>query len=280
MNTSFVQVGSNRVRVLEAGRDRGPTVVLLHGIGRSLEDWSENVDALAANHRVIALDLLGHGLTDKPRVAYSVPLQRDFLRDCLAVLGVERASLIGNSMGGAIAVAFTLEYPALVNRLVLVAPAGMGEKGADFLGLLTLPFLGELLARPSMDGSRNVCKALFSDSSFVTEARVNRDFELARQPGAQMVFLRMLRSMATRRGLRRELLEAIRGRLREVNAPTLMIWGKQDHILFVQYAEAAAKALNARLEVFDPCGHFPMVECSADFNRLVTAFLTSAPVNA
>jgi pimeloyl-ACP methyl ester carboxylesterase len=230
MNGAFIQVGSNRVRVLEAGS--GPVVVLLHGIGRSLEDWSENIDALSSKHRVIALDVLGHGLTDKPRVAYSVPLQREFLRGCFAALGVDRAAVVGNSMGGAIAVSFALEYPQLVERLVLVAPAGMGEKGADFLGLCTVPILGEFITRPSKDGSRNVCKALFADAKFVTEARVERDYALAREPGAQMVFLRMLRSMATRQGLRRELLEAIRGRLGEVRAPTLMIWGKQDHIRF------------------------------------------------
>jgi pimeloyl-ACP methyl ester carboxylesterase len=271
MLDQFVEVQGHRVRYREAGS--GSVVVLLHGIARSLEDWSENLEVLATRHRVIAVDVLGHGLTEKPRVAYSVAQQRDFLRACFKVWGVERASLVGNSMGGAIAVSFALEYPALVDRLVLVAPAGMGERGADFLGLSTVPVLGELITRPSRAGSRNVCHALFSDASFVTEARVERDYKLARQPGAQWVFLKMLRSMAYRRGVRPGLLEAIRGRLSEIRAPTLVIWGRQDRILFFEYAEAAAAALNARLEVFDPCGHFPMVECSEAFNRLTLEFL-------
>jgi pimeloyl-ACP methyl ester carboxylesterase len=271
MQTHLVQVGAHRVRVLEAGK--GSAVVLLHGIGRSLEDWSENIEALARHHRVIAPDLLGFGLSDKPKLNYTVPLERDFLRDMFQVLKIERASLIGSSMGGAIAVAFALEYPQLTQKLVLVAPAGMGKRGADFLGLCTVPVLGELIARPSKIGARNICKSLFHDPTFVTETRVARDHELSKEPGAGRVFLSMLRSMAVRSGLRPELLEMIRGNLERVKAPSMVVWGRQDQILFETYAASAAQGLNARLEIFEACGHFPMLEMSERFNALVVEFL-------
>jgi pimeloyl-ACP methyl ester carboxylesterase len=268
----YCETPSGRLRFVEAGS--GPPVVLIHGIGRSLHDWTENIDALAQSHRVIALDMLGFGLSEKPEIRYTVDLQARALCEFMRTLGLEPAALVGNSLGGAVALTLALKHPELVSKLVLVAPAGMGERGASFFTWMALPLVGEWVTRPSLKGSQQVLHALFKDTKFHTEARAQRDFELGQMPGAQRVFLSMLRSMVHGNQLRPQLLKNLRDRLGELEMPTLMIWGQQDQILFSHYAAAAAATLkNGRLQIFDPCGHFPMIECADAFNDMVLEFL-------
>ena len=132
MEDKFVQVGQVRTRYRTLG-DQGSTVILLHGIARSLEDWSENMRALSSLHRVFALDLVGFGLSDKPDLPYSVPFLAGFVRQFMQTLGLEPAVLMGNSMGGAVALELAFSNPELVEALVLAAPAGIGSKGAKWL---------------------------------------------------------------------------------------------------------------------------------------------------
>jgi pimeloyl-ACP methyl ester carboxylesterase len=268
----YLETSFGRMRFVEAGR--GEPIVLVHGIGRSLHDWSENIDVLAQSHRVIALDMLGFGRSDKPKIRYTVDLQAQVLCEFMRGLKLEPATLIGNSLGGAVSLTLALRHPEMLSHLVLVAPAGMGEHGAAFFGLMARPLIGELITRPSLAGSKRFLHALFADKKFHTEARAKQDFELGRTPGSQRVFLSMLRSMVQRQQLHPELLKNLRDRLHELELPTLMIWGEQDQILFSRYAAAAAAMLkNGRLEIFDPCGHFPMIECADAFNKLVLEFL-------
>jgi pimeloyl-ACP methyl ester carboxylesterase len=126
MNDRFVEVDGLRVRYRSAG-EYGPVLVLLHGIGRTLEDWSENMLALGESHRVFAPDFPGCGFSDKPVLPYTIPFLAGFVRDFLRVLNLERVTLVGNSMGGGISLEFSAQFPGLLEGLVLVAPAGMGS---------------------------------------------------------------------------------------------------------------------------------------------------------
>jgi pimeloyl-ACP methyl ester carboxylesterase len=268
----FVEVNGLHVRYRSAG-ERGPVLVLLHGIGRMLEDWSENILVLGRSHRVFALDFPGCGFSDKPNLPYTTLFLTGFVRDFLRALNLERATLIGNSMGGGIGLEFSVLFPELLEGLVLVAPAGMGPKGAQFLALCSIPIFGELISRPSRVGSKRVLGLLFADRTMMTQARAERDFERSSQPGATRAFLKMLRFMANRHGVK----PAFYGRSLEnaakVSVSTLIVWGVQDQILPVEYAPVAGRVIpGSRLQIYDPCGHFPMLERALEFNALLLEF--------
>jgi pimeloyl-ACP methyl ester carboxylesterase len=269
----FVMVNNVRVRYRSAG-ERGPVVLLLHGIGRTLEDWSENMLALGRSHRVFAPDFPGCGFSDKPNLPYTTPFLAGFVRDFLRALNLERVTLIGNSMGGSISLEFSAQFPELLEGLVLVAPAGMGQKGAQFLGLCSIPLFGEVISRPSRAGSKRVLELLFADRNLMTQARAERDFELSSQPGATQAFLKMLRFMANRHGAKPAFYNRSLENATKVRVPTLIVWGVQDHILPVEYAPVAAKTIpGSRVQIYDPCGHFPMLERAQEFNALLLEFL-------
>jgi pimeloyl-ACP methyl ester carboxylesterase len=273
MEDRFVEVNGLRVRYRSAG-ERGPVVVLLHGIGRTLEDWSQNILVLGGSHRVFAPDFPGCGLSDKPNLPYTTPFLAGFVRDFLWALNLGPATLVGNSMGGGISLEFSAQFPELLEGLVLVAPAGMGPKGAQFLGLCSIPVFGELISRPSRLGSKRALGLLFADRAMRTEARAARDFELSSQPGATRAFLRMLRFMANRYGAKPEFCRRGLESAASVRVPTLIVWGVQDQILPVEYAPVAERTIpGSRLQIYDPCGHFPMLERAEEFNALLLGFL-------
>ena len=273
MEDKFVQVGQVRIRYRTLG-DHGSSVILLHGIARSLEDWSENMRALSSVHQVFALDLVGFGLSDKPDVPYSIPYLAGFVHRFMQTLGLQKSIIMGNSMGGAVALELAFSNPELVEALVLVAPAGMGSKGAKWLAWCSIPIIGELLAKPSEVGAEQIQKSLFVNPNFFTPKRSARDYELAMQPNATKAFLKTLRSMANYRGLKASLCRAMLEKLGSLQLPTLIVWGVQDHILPVEYAHIArSKILNSELEIYDPCGHFPMLERADEFNARTLAFL-------
>jgi pimeloyl-ACP methyl ester carboxylesterase len=272
MRDRFVDVDGLRVRYRCAG-DRGPVLVLLHGIGRTLEDWSENMLALSGSCQVFAVDFPGCGLSDKPVLPYTIPFLAGFVRDFMRVLNLERVTLVGNSMGGGISLEFAAQFPTLLEGLVLVAPAGMGPKGAQFLGLCSIPVFGEVISRPSRAGSKRALELLYADRDQMTQARATRDFELSSQPGATRAFLKMLRFMANRHGAKPAFYNRSLENAANVHVPTLIVWGVQDQILPVEYAPVAERVIpGARLQIYDPCGHFPMLERAEEFNALVLGF--------
>jgi pimeloyl-ACP methyl ester carboxylesterase len=276
MQDRFVGVGDLRIRYRCAG-ERGPVLVLLHGIGRTLEDWSLNMVALGGSHRVFAVDFPGCGFSDKPDVPYSIPFLAGFVREFMRVLRLERAWLVGNSMGGGVSLEFAALFPDLLEGLVLVAPAGMGLRGARFLGLCSIPVFGEVISRPSRVGSVRALNLLYADRAQMTRARAMRDFEFSSQPGASRAFLRMLRFMANRRGLRTEFYSRSLENAASVRVPTLVVWGVQDRILPVEYARVTARTIpGSRVQIYDPCGHFPMLERAQEFNGLLLEFLGRA----
>jgi pimeloyl-ACP methyl ester carboxylesterase len=269
----YVKVGNVNTRYWAAG-DKGSAVVLVHGLGGFIENWEYNINALAQRHRVYAMDLVGFGRSDK------VPLTRDlhilvkFVNDFLETQDIARASLVGNSLGGGLAIAFAYDYPEKVEKLVLVNNAGMGRGVILDFKLCSLPFLGEFLTRPSTEGTARLWKKIVYDAALVTPELVKLSYELISQPGAQGALLSALRAGINLCGQRGKLIKEIISRLGEITAPTLVVWGQQDRLLPVAHAHvAAAKIPGARLEIFDRCGHMPQLEYPERFNKLVLDFL-------
>jgi pimeloyl-ACP methyl ester carboxylesterase len=271
----YVEVGNIRTRYWVLG-DGKSSAILLHGLGCYIEYWLDNVAALAQGRRVYALDLVGFGRSDKPQVRYSIPYLTEFVQEFMIVQDVDRAALIGGSMGGAIALRFALQYPHQVEKIVLASSVGLGKEVSIFFRMMSLPILGELFARPSRKGTAQQFRLLLHDPDSIQDQWIEEGYEMSSLPGAQRCLLSAFRSMFNIWGVRSDAYRPILDRLEEIEVPTLVIWGVQDRILPVTHAHQAVKRLpNSRIHILDPCGHVPNIERAEEFNALVTDFLSN-----
>lgn len=268
-----MQIGKVQARYWAAG-SQGSPVVLIHGIGGYVETFWPNILHLAEQHRVYALDLVGFGRTPKPQDgAYTLATFVQFVHDFIAQLGLEHASLVGHSLGGGIATSFTLTYPQMVDRLVVVAGAAYGPEVALILRLISLPLVGEWITKPSLKGSRQAQEGVVLDKSVITDADVQLDYELSLLPGVQNAFLKTLRGLGSFWGQKRSFYGPIVERLPQITQPTLVIWGREDPLLPVKHAETARRIPNVQIQILERCGHYPQREQPAAFDKAVADFL-------
>ncbi len=267
------QVGGVQARYWAEG-SRGSPVILIHGIGEYLEMCWPNIIHLAQQHHVFAVDLPGFGRSDKPADApYGYPYFARFIRDFMSGLGLERASLVGHSMGGAVALQVAFTFPEKVDRLVLVGSAGLGREVNLMLRLTSLPVLGEFITRPSLQGSRLVFKSVVYDPALVTDEDVQFNYEISVRPGAKQTFLKTLRSIGNIFGQQLTATGPILEHLPAITQPTLVLWGREDAIIPVKHADAARRIPNVRVRIFERCGHSPQFEHPEDFDQAVQEFL-------
>jgi len=270
----YVKVGDINTRFWQAG-DTGSAVVLVHGLGGSIENWERNIDALAQQHRVYAVDLLGFGRTDKFPLIKDINVLIKFLNDFMDTQNIEKASLVGNSMGGGLILGFALQFPQKVARLVLVNNAGMGRDVNIILRMFSVPFLGRILmGRPSLKSVEKLLRIIYYAPAVVTPELVRTTFELAVLPGATEALLSATHACINIWGQRAKYTKELLSNLGKITAPTLIFWGRQDRILPVAHAQiAASKIPGAKLHIFDNCGHCVMYEYPNEFNKLVLDFL-------
>ncbi|HEX9704128.1 MAG TPA: alpha/beta fold hydrolase [Gemmatimonadales bacterium] len=260
-----IVVDGTRLRYIATGR--GPAVVLLHGLGASMYSWRHTIPPLAvAGFRVIAVDLKGFGFSDRPARGYA---NADYVRLTLALLdslGIHDAVLVGNSMGGQIAIEVALARPERVRGLVLLASAGFGVRYPLLLRAARWPLVG-----PVATGLRNrsftaaILRSLYADPTRVTEADVDQYFA----PVAEPDYGRALRGV-----LREYRFDALEDRVVAVHAPTLVLWGDRDLVI----SPAVGRALAARFErvaffMIAGAGHMPQEEAPDSTNPLLMAFL-------
>lgn len=270
----YVQVGQINTRYWTSG-DKGTTVILLHGIGSSVETWAYNISVLAQHHRVYAVDLVGAGRSDKPPATYSLTYLAQFVKDFMDALSIECASLIGNSLGGGVALQFALNFPQKLEKLVLVNSLGLGKEITLTLRLATLPFVGRLF-KPTRSGTALALKQSVYDSTLISNDWVELYYQIATLPRAWEAVVGLIKTNIDLFGVRTEIYNTIVDRLPTITAPTLVLWGQQDRVLPVTHAAVATKGLpNARVHIFDPCGHWSQVEHSQEFNTLVLEFLAN-----
>ncbi|MFC2065057.1 alpha/beta fold hydrolase [Chloroflexota bacterium] len=276
LEESYLDVNGIRTRYREAGS--GPEVLLIHGLGSYLEHLQPTFEALADHCHVISLDLPGFGLSDKPELPYSIPFFADFIQAFMEVKEIPTTCLAGNSLGGMIAFELCLLAPERVDRLVFLAGGCFNRGLGSSLRLMTLPFVNEGILTSNREGSEMFLKLLFADPSFVTEEMVDMAHERMALPGAAKAYLATLRSAGNLLGMKREVVQRNLHHAGKIGVPALLIWGKQDKILPVVHAEiAASRMLDARLHVFDPCGHMPQIERAEEVNELVREFIIRLP---
>jgi pimeloyl-ACP methyl ester carboxylesterase len=249
-----VVYGQN-IRYLEAGQ--GPTVILLHGLGAVKEVWMASFSALSAGYHVYALDQIGLGHSDKPLVEYKIATWVDFLYAFMQAQSIRKATLVGNSLGGWIALDFTLQHPELVDRLVLVDSAGLawGQGG---------PLVD--LNPASVAGTRALLESLFYDKKIVTDTFVLQVFTDHMRNNDGYTIQRTLAGFAQP--------SFEDDKLKLVHAPTLVVWGREDELIKVDRAEKFRDGIpGAKLAVFDQCGHVPQLEKPEQFSRALLDFL-------
>ena len=256
-----VTVFGAKIRYLEAGDAAKPAVILLHGLGGQAENWQFNIPALAAQFHVIAPDQVGFGKSDKPFLKYRVGTYADFLDKFMAELKIEKAHLVGNSLGGWIAGLTAVKYPHRVEKIVLVDAAGLMPKEIDFDRIYQLN-------NSTRDEIRANLKLIFATPAFQNNEALVDQFMTQRVIANDGYTINSLTESIRRRE------DFLDSRLGEIKKPTLVIWGKQDGLIPVADAEKFSKGIaKSELAIFDGAGHIPQVEKASDFNKAVLEFL-------
>lgn len=256
-----VTIHGHEVHYRMAGE--GPAILLIHGMAGSSNSWKDVLPRLAEHHRVIAPDLLGHGESAKPMGDYSLGAHASGLRDLLTVVGIERATVVGQSLGGGVAMQLSYQHPELTERLVLVSSGGLGREVGWILRLLSLPgselVLPFAVPRFVRDQGNTVSRALGRQGIRAPHlAEMWRAYSSLAEPDNRQAFVRTLRAVVDIGGQT----VSARDRLYLARAvPTLIVWGSDDPIIPVRHGTEAHEAMpGSRLEIFDGCGHFPHAE--------------------
>jgi 4,5:9,10-diseco-3-hydroxy-5,9,17-trioxoandrosta-1(10),2-diene-4-oate hydrolase len=273
----WVTVGERRVDVVDLGS--GPPVVFIHGLAGSWQNWLEQLPVFARDHRVITFDLPGFGSSEMPAEDISIPRYGRWVDALLDELGVGSAAVVGNSMGGFIGAELAIQFPARVERLVLVSAAGLTiehQRKERVLAMLRT-FDKRLAAYTGWVGSRSDTFARRPRPRQLLFGIVARHPELLPAPlVAEQVrgsgkpgFVPALDALTN---------YPIRDRLGEIACPTLIVWGAQDKLVPVRDADDFERLIpNARKVVWEETGHVAMLERPEAFNRLLAAFLDEEP---
>ena len=257
----------------------GPPLLLIHGIGDSSRTWEQIIPVLAREHTVIAPDLLGHGLSAKPRADYSVAAYANGMRDLLAVLEIDRVTLVGHSLGGGVAMQFAYQYPEKTERLILVASGGAGQGVSPLLRAATLPgaqlgmsVLRLPFAKLAINAGVEVLRRL--DTGLGVDAvDLRRVVQALPDHTARSAFIRTLRSAVDWRGQVVTMLDRI---YLAKGMPTMLMWGARDSVVPIGHGRRAHAAMpGSRFEIFPNAGHFPFRTDPARFVGLVEDFCAS-----
>lgn len=270
-----VVLHGHRVSYRTAGS--GPVVLLVHGIAGTSEQWAEVAPVLAEEFTVVAPDLLGHGQSAKPVGDYSLGAYAVSLRDLLVVLGHRRATVVGHSLGGGIAMQFAYEYPVFAERLVVVSSGGLGREVHPILRAATLP--GAEIVLPWLahqrvlgaGGAVGQVLARFGLRAGPDIAEMARGYASLADAEARAAFLHTVRAVIDYTGQR--VSAADRLYLTSL-LPTLIVWGRRDPLIPATHGEFAHGEMpGSRLEIFEEAGHFPHLDDPIRFAGILRDFL-------
>jgi len=257
----------------------GPALVLVHGIAGCSSTWSTVMPLLAEDYTVIAPDLLGHGESAKPRGDYSLGAYASGIRDLLTVLGVERATFVGHSLGGGVAMQFAYQFPHMCERLALVASGGFGQEVNPLLRAIAAPgseYVLPVVLTRHLHGVASTVGRVFGSLGVRGDplmVEVWESYTRLTDARAQRAFVQTIRSVIDVAGQR----VSARDRLylaQEV--PTLIVWGDRDGVIPVEHAHSAHELMpDSRLEIVEGAGHFLPVEQPEVLERLLRDFLAT-----
>ena len=256
----FTKINNLRVRYLDRNK-RGTPILLLHGLGGSIESWTNNTGFLSTKFRVIALDLPGFGMSDKPKIDYSINFYVSFLEKFIKRIKLSHFFIIGSSLGGHIAVEFTLRNRKIVDKLILISPAGSLPK--TFKGTKELKKYIKIVNAKS---SKDVSEILASiDNSMVSRSYADAIYKRLSLPGAKEAFISALKGSA--------MAPRYNNKLEKIDTDMLLIWGKEDRMIPLRFIRPFLEHGKSRIIILEKCGHRPHVENPKLFNKVVKDFL-------
>jgi 4,5:9,10-diseco-3-hydroxy-5,9,17-trioxoandrosta-1(10),2-diene-4-oate hydrolase len=272
--TSRYLEGDCRLHYHEAGQ--GPALILLHGSGPGVSGWSNfrgNFPVFARHFRTVVMDMPGFGRSERPELDRAYPrVAADHVKRLMDGLGIEKAHLLGNSMGGYVAFEFALAYPERVDRLVGMGPGGLA---ANILGpdpSEGARRLTDFMMAPSKEAMGAWVDTMVANKAVVDDDLIEERLANALAPGALESAMAIFMSLAQHPEP-----VPLYARVKGIQAPTLITWGRDDRMLPVEGALFGFRQMpNAELHLFSKCGHWAQVERKDDFERLVIDFLTRA----
>lgn len=265
MRFQYLNVANVRVRYL-ATKSKGDLVLLIHGLGGSIESWLNNVETISSHgFQVIALDLPGFGLSDKPKITYTIKYYMNFISKFIKRLSIDSRSLsiIGNSLGGHIAAEFAINYPLAVSKLVLISPAG--ALPVSFKGTPVLHSYIDIVNAKTVQQVRGALLGIDKNVKSIEYNYAKMFFQRLALPGAKKAFMSAFSGSAHA--------PRINERLNKIKAKTLLIWGKDDQMIPVKFFHPFIKMKNCRVILLEDCGHTLHMNSSVLFNKIVIDFL-------
>ena len=259
MTVKIAEIDSNKIRYFEEGTS-DVTLLLLHGLGASAERWEGVIPLFAKKFRVVVPDLIGFGYSDKPMVDYTTDYFVGFISKFVKKVGIKEMNIIGSSLGGQIAAEFVMNPNVNVKKLVLVSPSGVMKHSTPALDAYISAAL-----YPSTDSALNAFQVM-SGRKKIDEKIVSGFVERMQLPNAKMAF------MSTLLGLNNS--KAITEKLQLITIPTLIVWGENDPLIPIKYAQSFVSGINdCRFYKMMRCGHTPYVEKPKKFFQTVSDFL-------
>jgi pimeloyl-ACP methyl ester carboxylesterase len=268
VESKYVNVNGINTYYLCGGN--GSPVILIHGTGAGVFDWKSTLGPLSEHYSVYALDMVGYGHSDKPKIKYTLGYYIDFLEHFMDALQLNRASLVGQCFGGATALGLAIKSPERIEKLIIAGCPFLG-KTVSLEMISRLPFfLIKLFSRSSRRAVRLGFKVSVYDSGFVTNQMVEEAYQLRSMPGATYARASTYKNNPGVGGQHHFFYDE----LAQVTVPTLIIWGREDRYFPVAHAQAAHKRIrNSQLCILEKCGHIPQLEKPEEFQRIVVDFL-------
>jgi pimeloyl-ACP methyl ester carboxylesterase len=256
----FTKVKDLRVRYLDSN-NRGTPLLLLHGLGGSIESWTNNIGFLSSKFRIIAIDLPGFGLSDKPKISYSINFYVGLLEEFIKSIRLSHFFMMGSSLGGHIAVEFTIRNKKNVDKLILVSPAGSLPK--TFKGTKELR---KYLRIVNAKSSREVSRILSSiDNSMVSRSYADAIYKRMSLQGAKQGFISAFKGSA--------MAPRYNNKLARIDSDMLLIWVREDRMIPLRFIRPFVEYSKSRIIILEKCGHRPHVENPRLFNKIVKDFL-------
>ena len=254
-----IHLNGLKLHYLESGK--GPQLILLHGLGGSSLAWSFNIGILRKKFHILAPDFIGFGRSDKPLISYRISIMTEYLYEFFCACKASKVILVGSSLGGWVAAHFTLTYPDMVDKLILVDSAGyalehsISDRERALLNAVTLT------------STKTFVKELFYNPQFVNESELKIRLRFKLKSNEPYVIDRFLDSLEKKQ-------DVLDYRLSGIKVPTLIIWGKEDQVIPLNHALRFHQEISgSKLIIFDQCGHVPQIEYAERFNREILHFL-------
>ena len=279
IEVQYLTIHGHRRAYVKTGS--GPALLLLHGLGCDHTTWLPVIAALSRRYTVIAPDLLGHGASAKPRADYSVGGYANGMRDLLTCLGIDKVTVVGHSFGGGVAMQFAYQFPERTERMILVAPGGLGSEVTPAIRAITLPFFHQAMGVVTLPGVRHLTTAGLRAlaASGLPQARdldeVAEIVDSFKDPRARRAIRHVVSAVVDWRG---QIVTMVDRAYLTQAMPMCVIWGTEDAVIPVRHAGVAAElAPGATVEVIANAGHFPHKDHPQRFVKILDEFIRTHP---